>query len=112
MTEILPSAVQNRNGRWQINHPALHAGGALFAITAEWCPHCTQLKGAIVPQAQRFNPFLFFWMDGDKTDAARTKTQQMGIQGFPTIYYVGKNGYLQQYDGDRSPQQLARVFHR
>ena len=32
--------------------------------------------------------------------------QQIGIQGFPTLYFVTGNGQLEQYDGGRDLQPL------
>ena len=110
--EVLPKTVQMRNGRWQLNHTKAHPGGGLFAVTAEWCPHCVQLKNQVVPKAKELNSFNFFWMDGDKTEDARTKSQQLNIEGFPTLYRIERDGYLTEYNGDRSPSGLAQSFHR
>jgi len=109
--EVSPDTIQYRNGRWQFVHPVAHSGGALFAVTAEWCGHCNALKRS-VPQAQKLSLFDFFWLDGDKSPAHQQKAQQMGIEGFPSMYFIERNGYLTPYNGGRSPEQLARVFHK
>jgi thioredoxin-like negative regulator of GroEL len=109
-TELSPNAVQrDSSGSWRISHPSAHPGGALFAVVAPWCGHCSNLKKNIA-QAQSVQPFNFFFLDGDKTDINRTKTNEMGIQGFPTIYYVAKDGILKEYNGGRSAEALARNF--
>jgi len=109
--EVRPDTVRFNAGKWQLIHPAAHRGGALFAVTASWCGYCNQLKSN-VPKAQSMNLFDFFWLDGDKTESHKRKATQMGIQGFPTLFYVDRNGYLLPYNGGRSPAQLAQVFHR
>lgn len=106
--EVMPETVQLINGKWQLVSPLAQSGGGLFAVTADWCSHCAQLKKT-VPKAQEMNMFNFFWMDGDKHQA---KAQEMDIQGFPSIYYIGRNGILHTYNGGRSAEQLAQVFHR
>jgi thiol-disulfide isomerase/thioredoxin len=112
MIEIAPITIQFHNNAWRLLHPTSHSGGAMLAITTNWCPHCVALKNSIVPAAQQLTQFNFFWMDGDKTDAARQKSRQLDVKGFPTLFYVDKGGYLRRYDGDRSTSQLAQTFHR
>ena len=97
------------DGKWRITHPAAAPGGALFAITSEWCTHCKNLKKN-VQEAQLIQPFDFFFLDGDQTDAHRAKTTEMGVQGFPTMYQVGKDGVLTDYNGGRHVEALARTF--
>lgn len=111
-TEIAPNALQKGpDGRWRIVHPSAHPGGALFAVTAPWCGHCQNLKKNVT-QAQLVQPFDFFYLDGDQSDSHRAKIEQMGIQGFPTMYYVGKDGILKEYNGGRHPEALARSFSK
>jgi len=83
----------------------------MFAVVADWCGHCRTLK-ATVPQSQLLMPFDFFYMNGDKTQEHRDKTERMGVHGFPTIYYINRDGVLQEYTGGRSANDLARVFHK
>jgi len=109
--EVLPNAVRNVGGRWQLISPLTHGGGGLFAIVAGWCSHCSTLK-ATVPQAQQIRSFDFFWMDGDRTPEHQEKTQEMGIEGFPTIYTIKKDGFLEPYEGGRSAQDLASNFRK
>lgn len=110
-TEILPNSLRFTDGRWQLTSPLTHAGGGLFAVTADWCMHCSELKKA-VPQAQQLNSFDFFWMDGDKSPHHQRKTQEMGIEGFPTLYTIKKDGFLESYEGGRSAQDLASNFSK
>jgi hypothetical protein len=110
--ELSPNSLRRTpDGRWQITLPAAHPGGALFAVVAPWCGHCSNLKNNVF-QAQSANPFDFFFLDGDQSDFHRKKVEQMGVMGFPTIFYVGKDGYLKEYNGSRSSEALARNFSK
>lgn len=109
--EIGPDVIQKRNGKWNLTLPIAQSGGGLFAITSSWCGHCNQLKQT-VPKAQKIIPFDFFWLDAEKTPSHEAKARQMDVKGYPTMYYIGRDGVLQEYNGGRSEQDLAQVFHR
>ena len=111
MTEILPNTIQRTFNGFKLNHPAAAPGGSLFAVTASWCSHCSNLKKN-VSRAQAITPFDVFYMDGDASDASRKKAEEMGIVGFPTVYYVGKDGSLKQYQGPTDPESLGQTFHK
>lgn len=111
MTEVSPNTVQRTPFGWKLNHPAAAPGGCLFAVTAKWCGHCSNLKKN-VSKAQSFAPFDAFYLDGDASDANRQKAEEMGIEGFPTVYYVGRDGILKPHQGPTDPQSLGRTFHK
>jgi thiol-disulfide isomerase/thioredoxin len=102
--------VQRSDGKWILNHPFAQNGGSMFAAIASWCGHCKRLK-ANVNEAFKIKPFSFFYLDcSDDNSVVKQKLGKMKINGFPTIFYVDINGILIPYDGDRSPQTLAKVF--
>lgn len=111
--EVQPDLLQkNSKNQWILNSDMARSGGGLFAVVAEWCGHCTHLKTAI-REAQKINAFSFFYLDGGNVSKShRAKLEEMQIDGFPTVFYVGRDGVLTLYNGKRSPEALAQVFHR
>ena len=112
MTEITPNVVQQmQNGTWRLASPLAQNGKSLFAVTTNWCGHCKDLKQLYVPEAQLIEPFKFFYMDGEKSRAHENVSQALGVQGYPAVYKVGRNGTLTEYNGSRKPAQLARAIN-
>lgn len=107
--EIAPNVVQNIDGNWKLTNPLAQTGGTLFAVTTEWCGHCKRLKNN-VKAAQNMVPFKSFYMDGDKSPVHEEKSRYLGVKGYPTVYYVGRNGILREYKGGTNPDQLASIF--
>lgn len=111
--EVPPDALgTTSDGRsWKILNPLAQNGNALFAVVADWCGHCQELKRQI-KEAQNMSPFPFFYMNGDKDDRHRLQTNRMNIEGFPTMYTVALGGQLVEYNGGRDARSLARAFGR
>lgn len=97
-------------GNLILNHPFAQTGGALFAITADWCGHCVTLKSDVL-KAQKIKPFKFFFFDGGKDDfKTKAKINEIGVSGFPSLFKVHKGGLLTPYNGPRNPMALAATF--
>jgi hypothetical protein len=111
LTEVTPDLIQFKNGQLIFTPALAHSGGGALGVGTEWCGYCNQLKKN-VPMGQRLRPFDFFWLDAEKTAAHKAKVQQLGIRGYPTIYSIGRGGVLTEYEGGRTPEQLARNFSR
>jgi len=109
--EIAPDVLQYQNGKWIITIPFAQSGGGMLAIGTEWCGYCKQLKN-VVKNAQMEKNFDFFWMDGEKTPDHEAKSKQMNIKGYPTIFYINRNGVLHEYNGGRTAEDIAKVFHK
>jgi thiol:disulfide interchange protein len=109
--EVHPNVVRGPPERPQLHAPFAKAGGGLFAITADWCGHCKTLK-ANVKNARTIQPFDFYWMDGDKTAAHQAKASELKVQGFPTLYYIERDGQLMPYTGGRGAEDLVHIFHQ
>src|SRR5690349_20226194 len=103
--ELPPDILRKNQKGWAVNFPLATNGGALFAVTAPWCGHCSALKKSVA-EAQARRPFDFFYSDGDKSDKHRQQVQQMGIEGFPTLYGIAPGGLLVPYEGGRDPNSL------
>ena len=108
-TEVSPEILQKTKDGWRIAAPSAQPGGGMFAVVADWCGHCKTLKSTVA-QAQRNKPFDFFYMTGDKTNDHKTKSQQLGVEGFPTTYFIGRNGVLFPYNGARSVPAFNELF--
>ena len=109
--KISPSGISTARGRLNLNYPIAHNGGGLFAITAGWCGHCTRLHTSVT-EAMKIKPFTFFYLDAtDNNDPeVQKKLSEIKVTSFPTLYYIDKGGYLLPYNGDRSPNVLAKKF--
>lgn len=105
-TELNPFDIQNVHGKLYVMSPMVRPG-SMVAVTAEWCGHCVSLKKN-VGLARQIYPFLAFFVDSEK--AGPGKLQQIGVQGFPTVFKVLSDGQLEKYEGSRDPRALASAF--
>lgn len=76
---------------------------------ADWCGHCQKLKPTwdVVKQEFKGSGLKVVELNADKDQTAMKK---LGIQGFPTIFYLTKSGEKKEYTGDRSKASLAAFF--
>ena len=71
---------------------------ALLVVFAPWCGHCRRFEA----QLARYGADIpVFGLNGDAEDASA-----LGVQGFPTLFIVEKNGRLTRYNGDRDLQHI------
>jgi hypothetical protein len=76
----------------------------LFA-KADWCPHCRSTKPEMESAAQILGSVVPVY----EVDSERNKDAiaQLGVEGFPTIFFRDARGQLSTYDGPRKGQQIA-----
>ncbi len=108
--EVIPNTITTRNGQLALD-TGLAKPGDMFAVTAEWCGHCTNLKKN-VEAAQRLGKFTFFNFTGDASPAHQQAAKQLGVRGFPTVFKVKPYGLLERYEGPRHPEAIASTFSR
>ena len=105
--EITPELISKKGNDWHLNVPMAHSGRAMFAVIADWCHYCKELKKNVT-EAQQTARFPFFHMDGDKNG---TFAQTMGVRGYPTIFHVGRDGLLTRYNGGRDKDSLIQMVY-
>lgn len=81
------------------------AGPALLFVKADWCPHCQAAKPEIRRAAAILGSVVpVYEVDSEKhADVVR----ELGVEGFPTIFFKSRGGQLKQYRGERQGQKLA-----
>lgn len=80
-------------------------GPALLYVNVSWCGHCRAARpimekvsgvlGSVVP---------VYSIDGTKRDDL---VEALGVQGFPTIFYVSQAGALYKYEGERTVDHIT-----
>lgn len=114
--------------RWSKGQPSV------LSIWAAWCPHCqvelpklNEIKGSypgvktvsiVTAQGQQPGPTPEdFVKKNDITipvavdDGSQTLMNAMGVQGFPTIYFINSDGTLyKELSGEPSNEELAAAF--
>ena len=101
--KVSPNSVQNVSGQWKVDNPSGESG--IFAVMSEGCGYCKKLQQT-VNQAQNIKPFNFSFMNTE--DSGYAKMQEMQISAVPQIYRMDEDGYLSEYTGHRTPDNLIR----
>ncbi len=106
----------------------------VLAIWASWCPHCqvelpilgstsakypgVQLVSVTTAFGQEAGPTPLEYMQQHnltfpvgRDDASKTILTGLGVQGFPTVYYVGSDGKVVQVtEGEVDPAKIDQYF--
>jgi len=80
----------------------------LLLCVAEWCGYCQQLKRELEKLDDEILQ-AFVFMSLEETDAmAKPLLEQLGVNGFPTIFFIRENGIVEKvaYEGERSAVAL------
>ena len=126
-TETGEATVRRQDVSWSSGAPTV------LSIWAPWCPHC-QVELPVLARVARDHPdvaFLTivtaigdspgpdagaFMADNGITmptaidDAQGTLAAAFGIQGFPTLYFVGSDGAVTQMaEGEVDEEELSRI---
>ncbi len=82
---------------------------AVVFVKADWCPHCHSMA----PHMKRAQKMLGSTMPVYVVDADANQNvvQQLGVQGFPTVFVIGADRRKREYDGPREAKSIA-VFAR
>ena len=81
------------------------SGPALLFAKADWCPHCQTAKPEIRKAAAILGSVVpVYELDSDKHQDA---IEELGVQGFPTIFFRDARGKLKEYKGERKGQKIA-----
>lgn len=81
-------------------------GPAVLFVKADWCPHCREMK----PEMQKAAALLgsvvpVYAVDSEKHEDV---IQKMGVDGFPTIFYMDREGKLTMYrEESRTGRKIA-----
>lgn len=108
-TKVDPRAFAFRNGEWYITDPRIVGRRALFSVVAPWCGYCLRLSEQ-VRQARQSTQMPSYYVVGDGDDLSKQLSRAMGVQGYPTIYVIERDGKLTTYEGDRSAGALSNTI--
>ena len=80
-------------------------GAAVLFVKADWCPHCQAAKPELDLTASVLGSVLPVY----EVDSERNKqvVKELGVDGYPTIFYRTKTGKLTRYTGERSGQNIV-----
>jgi len=121
------STVRRQGVSWSSGEPTV------ISIWAPWCPHC-QVELPVLARVARDHPDVAFltivtaigdspgpdpgafmadngiMMPTAIDDARGTLAAAFGIQGFPTLYFVGSDGAVSRMaEGEVDEEELARI---
>lgn len=101
--EIFEKDVKNVNGKFYINL-AKNTGGMVI-VKAEWCGYCKRTMPELFKVSQLTGSmFPIFKID---SDVNKNLINKMGVQGFPTIFFIEKDGLISsKYSQDRECQKF------
>lgn len=75
--------------------------GGLLMVKADWCGHCVRTLPILEDLSKKLgNSYPIYKLD---SDANPRIVAGLGVQGFPTIFYVNRDGKVgKRYNDDRS----------
>jgi thioredoxin-like negative regulator of GroEL len=87
----------------------------LIVFYAHWCPHCSnptmvefvESLASVLPKKSNVKVGAF---NCDYNDKHRDISQNLGIQGFPTIRYINKNRKSVDYNGPTDIKKLLNFL--
>lgn len=88
-------------------------GAILFY--APWCPHCTAVKDTWenLGRTAAFMNIMAFDCEANKSHLLKIKEDLPSlVQGYPTIVFYSKGKPMEQFEGDRSQQNLLKACMR
>lgn len=104
-TKVSPNSVVEHRGNFYMTIPNAVGRRGLFTVAVDWCGHCKQLAENI-KEARIVNPFPSYYVVGDENPASKRLTQRLGIEGFPSMFIIERDGRLTPYNGSRLPQAI------
>ena len=87
----------------------------VIKLYAPWCPHCQNMVKPLSKLADVLKPYAISVgaVDCDNTRANNNVlAEKLGLEGFPTMYIVKKNGRLMQHDGPNDNKALINGMQR
>jgi len=84
-------------------------GPAVLFFFAPWCGHCTAAKPEVVKAGRALAAagVPVFAVDGDKP-AHEALMKRFRVDGFPTLFYVNREGRRARYGGERTAAAIER----
>lgn len=90
----------NRGPR--VSHRSTQKKAGLIMFKTDWCHFCKESLPEFKASAEMLEGKGVFFAVVD-CDKSKRLAEKIGIKGFPTIFFVNKNGKLDGiYDGERS----------
>ncbi len=103
-TQINPNTIREYNDGYRFILPAAMGKIGYITIAAPWCGHCNVLSESMKVARQKLN-FPSYYINGDD-QSSKAIMQQLGVEGFPTMFVFDRDGKLYSYQQGRDPQSL------
>jgi thiol-disulfide isomerase/thioredoxin len=93
----------------KVNNKLFKQMGGMVVFKADWCGHCRRLLPELEEVSSntgRLYPIVI--VDADKNPQI---IQKANIQGFPTVKFVDKHGYIKSdYSGGRTASDILEAI--
>ena len=76
---------------------------------ADWCGHCKSFKPTWekVKKAKKGKGLEIIELNADKNGA---KIQELGVRGFPSVFYIKQDGGKVEFNDERNEANLSKFF--
>jgi len=98
-------------GSININNSNFKNKLGLVKFYAPWCPHCTNMVESMsfLSDQLKDHGFTVAAVNCDDTTRKNDKlAQAIGLEGFPSLYFVNGRGELKDYQGGRELPDLLK----
>ena len=90
---------------FSFSFPKAKGTGGIVIVKTDWCGHCVRT----IPELEKVSvitgkSYPIFKIDADKNQKL---LKEMNVNGFPTIYFINKDGTLStKYEKDRQAKKF------
>ena len=98
-----------KKNKIHVDHAKFKNKLGLIKFYAPWCPHCTDMVETLSYLSDQLQDYGFVVaaVNCDDTELRNDQlAQDIGIEGFPSLYFVNGQGELQEYQGGRDLENL------
>ena len=101
----------------EFEHHLTRPGVHMF--TANWCGHCRRMKDGIKAEVSPSNddfkiedvktPYRYYEHEESVVDWEQLGDNYFEVKGFPTIYFVGREG-IKKYEEERTKEAIDAAY--
>jgi thiol-disulfide isomerase/thioredoxin len=100
---------QVKRDKTKVVHQDFHNKLGLVKFYAPWCPHCTDMVDTLSYLSDQLKDYGFKVSAVNCDDTSKQNdqlAQKIGVEGFPSLYFINSKGELKDYTGGRDLKSL------
>ena len=109
---LTPKAFKKKDDTITISNNDIKGKSGMVLMYADWCGHCHNISGdwdVLANTLNKSSDMRISAFNSSKNETHQKCVSDIGIEGFPTIFYHNKKGdVVAEYNGPRDPKSLLQ----